>query len=200
MKRTLTTPQKLAATVTVLATAGALTAGAFAAWSSTASQHQDLGTAIVSSTLTTQNGNSPWTDIDVTNLSAGEDYTVYGRLTNTGTVQQGFMFLVKGSNGNLTGLGAGMQVMIQTCAIAWDDGDCWGEGAVLGTPLEFKYITDAGVSSPDPVVLDAGGATYLRVDFTLPENTNDSFQGQLERFMVTETGTSTGFTTASPHA
>jgi hypothetical protein len=201
MRRTLSTMQKLTASAAVLATAGALTAGAFAGWNSTASQHQDLGTATVTSTLTEQVGNAAWTDLDVTNFTAGDNYTVYGRLTNTGTVQQGFTLKVQGSNGHLTALQDGMKVSIMSCTKEFVEGDCfWIPGSELGIQLMQEFITDAGVSSSDPIILDPGAATFLRVDFLLPENAADSFQGELERFMVTETGTSTGFTAAAPGA
>lgn len=201
VKRTLTTPQKLAATLTVLATAGALTAGAFAGWASTASQHQDIGAAIVSSTLTTTNGDSPWADIDVTNFAAGDSYTVYGRLTNTGTVEQTFTLKVAGSNGHLTAPADGLQVMVMACTKEWVEGDCfWTPGSEVSFPIAQAFITDGGVSSSELITLAPGAASFLRVDFSLPENASDAFQGQLDRFLVTETGTSTGFTAAAPQS
>jgi hypothetical protein len=186
VNRTLTTTQKLVASAAVLATAGALTAGAFAAWTSTASQHQDLGTATVSSTFTGQNGDA-WTDVDLLGMLAGDSISRFAALTNTGSLAQAFTVKVEGAEGTMTADHDGLQVSISTCLTPWVDLTCSRGGSLLAP----TYITDAGVVS-DPITLEPnGGVTYLKVDFLLPDLSSASFQGKADRFMVTETGAPT---------
>ena len=190
VKRTLTTPQKLAATVTVLATAGALTAGAFASWQSTDSQHQDVGAAIVDSTMTAPGGED-WADIDVRNVLPGNTITRYATLTNTGSIEQTFTLTTRGATNDLTASETGMQVKIQACTVAWVDDDCViGAGATLTTPRTLAYITDAGLASSG-IVLREGGVTFLRVDFALPSDAGTEFQGMVDTFQVVEVGVPT---------
>jgi hypothetical protein len=187
MKRNLSTVQKLLATTAVVATAGALTAGAFASWQSTQSQHQDIGAATVTSTFTSQLGGA-WDDVDVSNVLPGDSVVRYAALTNTGSIQQTFTVNVKGSTGDLTAAEDGLRVGVSSCTVPWVDGECT-EG-VGGTPLASSFITDSGVTTA-PIVLASTAHTYLRVAFVMNASAADSFQGQLDKFQVVETGTPT---------
>jgi hypothetical protein len=190
MKRNLSTMQKVVASAAVLATAGALTAGAFAAWQSTASQHQDVSSATVSSTMTATGGGG-WTDVDVMNVLPGNMITRYATLTNTGSIEQTFTLTTHGATNNLTDTEAGMQVKIQACSLAWVAGACTAQDAVLTTPRALAYITDSGVVSSN-VVLPTLGVTYLRVDFSLPSDAVQAdFQGKTDKFQVVELGVPT---------
>lgn len=190
MKRNLSTMQKFVASAAVLATAGALTAGAFAAWQSTDSQHQDISTAIVTSTMTAVGG-LDWTDTDVMNALPGNSVTRYAVLTNTGTIEQTFTLTTRGSTNDLTAAEAGMQIKIEACSAAWVAGACDAEGSVLTTPRALAFITDSGVASSG-VVLAKDAVTYLRIDFTLPSDAVQAdFQGKSDKFQVVEVGVPT---------
>jgi hypothetical protein len=191
MKRSLSTMQKLLATTAVVATAGALTAGAFASWQSTQSQHQDIGAATVTSTFTTQLGGA-WQDVDVANVLPGDTVVRYAALSNTGTIQQTFTVNVKGDTGGLTAAEDGLKVGVSSCTVPWVDGVCTEGG---GMPLATSFITDSGVTTA-PIVLDATTHTYLKVAFLMNTTAADSFQGQLDKFQVVETGVPTDHGTA----
>ncbi len=192
MTRNLSTMQKLVASAAVLATAGALTAGAFAAWQSTGSQHQDIGAARITSTMTATGGGD-WVDTDVANVLPGYTLTRYATLTNTGSVPQTFTLTVDGTNteDGLTATSAGMQVQIKACTVPWVLDACTGtEVPAATTPQELAYIGDGTTS--DTFVLAKDAVTYLQVFFGFPSGASQSaFQDHLDKFMVDEVGVPT---------
>jgi spore coat-associated protein N len=177
--------RKTLASLTLLGLAASLAGlGAWATFTSTASQSQTLASGTVTIALGATGAATNRLNIGASNLAAGDTVQRAVNLTNSGSLSLASITLTTTASPSTaldTDATNGLQMVIDKCSQAWTEGGSapaytYTCGGTTSTVLASRAVIGSGLSLSNLGILSSTGTDYLRVTLTLPSGAGNTLQ------------------------
>jgi predicted ribosomally synthesized peptide with SipW-like signal peptide len=195
-KRTLSTGNKLIATIAILGAAASIAGlGTYATFTSTTSQSHTIASGTVTIALGATGASTNRLNIGASALAPGDTIQRSVDLTNSGSLDLASVSLTTtAAPSSLLDTDAtnGLQMVIDKCSVAWTEAGppyTYTCGGTTSSVVASRAVIGAGIALSNLGSTTAGATDHLRVTLTLPSGAGNTLQNQSSTISYAFTGT-----------